>query len=279
VRAFSTGPIFLFDRVPPTETRAGTMSFYATEIPELSRPSAEDHRSMRRGSENWPWIWMGLVCVLFGASGAARAWQDHRFQSAKNRVITPIFPLKDLPKTVGRWRALEGLEASLDPRIAQMAGSVDSLMRVYVNEDTGVTVTALLIYGRAEAVVAHTPEVCYPAVGYQIADDVATHRITFGDANAFLRSTVYAKKGVDLDLEEVFYSIRHDGRWSPSIDGNWKVLRFSPAVFKLQIQRRVVEGERRHLDNPSLDFLKSFIVAFERKVAAESAAPTSAPRS
>ena len=49
-----------------------------------------------------------------------------------------------------------------------MAGSSDTIVRNYVNQKTGDAMSGLVLYGASHKVFAHTPEICYPAAGYQL---------------------------------------------------------------------------------------------------------------
>jgi hypothetical protein len=210
---------------------------------------------------------MIMVCLIFGASGLIRVWQDLRFETVKNEEVKPLFPLKNLERTLGSWRALEDKEAVLDPQIARVAGSVDSLVRIYVDELTGVAVTVLILYGRAEAITRHTPQVCYPSVGYNLVDGGEVIQVPLGTGVGTMSGAfgglVFAKKGGLGDREEVYYSFWNDGVWTPNVEGNWRILRYSPGVFKIQVQRKVNDTEYRLLDNPSGRFLGALMPKFE----------------
>ena len=51
--------------------------------------------------------------------------------------------------------------------MARIAGSSDHTVRTYLDEKSGEQASALILYGKAAVVFAHTPEFCYPAAGYQ----------------------------------------------------------------------------------------------------------------
>jgi hypothetical protein len=247
---------------------------------ELYLPTStieHEHRPGRgRGpSKVWSWVWMTLICVLFAASGLVRVWQDWRYDTAKNQEVKAPFPLKNLPRDLGlgslkEWHALPDTEAVLDPQIARVAGSVDSLVRVYRDDLTGVAITVLVLYGRAETITKHTPQVCYPSAGYGLVDGgevipVPVNPAGSGMPAAFL-GLVFAKKGGMGDREEVYYSLRHEGQWIPTVEGNWQALRYSPGAFKIQVQRKVTDTEHRHFDNPSSRFLSVLVPTFEAMV-------------
>src|SRR5262249_10315762 len=151
------------------------------------------------------------------------------------KSVAPMFPLNQLPQGFGSWLAKEGGEEALDPQIARIAGSHDSLVRVYVNSQTGVAINLLVIYGSGERVSAHTPERCYPSVGYVQHDDPAVKTVKYGRSTAAFRSLLYVRKGDAVAREEVYYAFRQRGQWSPDVEGNWKALSADPSMFKVQI--------------------------------------------
>jgi hypothetical protein len=213
---------------------------------------------------------MALACSLLGASGGVRAWQDFRFATVEGKVKGAPFPLKDLPRTLGDdWKVEEGGEGDLDPEVKQVAGCTDSLIRTYRNTTTGVSVTALLLYGPGKAVAGHTPEVCYPAGGYRSVAEPSILTIAAGpEAKADFRSQVFARDLVhQTRREEVYYSFRHGNRWTPDAQRYWKDFRQHPALFKVQTQRPVSSDEWRQVNNPTEEFLALLMPEIERRIA------------
>jgi hypothetical protein len=222
---------------------------------------------------SYPWVWMTLACMLLGASGGVRAWQDHRFATVQNDVVVSPFALKDLPPTLGDWRAQEGSDASLDPEIARIAGSADHLMRTYTNAAIGQSLTVFILFGPAQIVYAHQPAVCYPAVGYRPVAENLTRSVANGSGPpAQFYSQVYARPNdLQQGRQEVFFSFRHGIRWSPDPGRFWKDFRHHPAMYKVQTQRLVTESEsstaRREQDNPTEQFLALLLPEIERRAA------------
>lgn len=252
------------------------MTLYAAE--QRQDPSASSTASAPLADRAWwPWVWLAIASVFLVGTGLVRVWQDRRFEGVEVLSIAPMFPLTEIPTDLQGWTAQEGAEATLDPQVARIAGSTDSLIRNYVDKRTGVVVTVLVLYGRADQVVAHTPEVCYPAIGYQLAENITDAILTIGGTPSRFRSTVYAKQGASLERQEVFYAFRHHGVWSPEVPGNWRKLRNSPAVFKVQVQRRAGDHERRHLFNPTQQFLSAFLPQLEQRIREQEAGGTATP--
>ena len=217
----------------------------------------------------WTWIWMGLACALLLISGAVRFWEDRTFRAIQIQTINPLFPLKSVDETVGRWEAKESRESVLDPEIARVAGSSDSLIRTYVDKKTGVSVVVLVLYGRAGPVTAHTPEVCYTSQGYDQLETFDLDLPGRDQGTSRFRSLVFTKKGGrEGSQQEVFYAFRSEGRWSPVVEGRWKALETSPPVFKIMVQRRLADRERRNVNNPCIQFLTEMLPALERRIRA-----------
>jgi len=211
---------------------------------------------------------MALACVLLGASGGVRWWQDHRFATKQSRVEISPFPLKELPQTFGDWQMREGSEKSLDPEVAQVAGCTDHVIRTYSNSITGVSLTILILFGPAHAIVSHRPEVCYPSAGYRMIESPLSRVIDNGKGPAAeFRSEGFAREGGQRRREEVQYSFFHGNRWSPDANRFWKDFRHYPSMLKVQVQRHVSETEKRVVNNPTEQLLALLIPEIERRVA------------
>ena len=125
-----------------------------TELPNRARATA--------GSE---WAWIGLICSLLVLAGAHRYWRDWYFQSLAQKSEVSPFPLKDFPRHLNQWKSDADKDESLEPDIVWISGAKDYLVRTYVDEESGQTAVVMIIYGPATKVFAHTPDVCYPAIG------------------------------------------------------------------------------------------------------------------
>lgn len=184
--------------------------------PGLAQPEEAPPAPAR--SKRAPWIWAAMACLTLGTSGVVRAVQERRHQDELNyRESCPIV-LGSIPAQLGGWRLVPGGEKSLDELTIRITGGTDYILRNYVDDLTGVSLGVLVLFGPAEPVMPHTPEVCYPATGYALADDISDRLIKADDGTAMeFRSAVYAKPGGRTALrEEVYYSFRLEGHWSPT---------------------------------------------------------------
>lgn len=223
-----------------------------------------------------PWAWMVVACALLAAAFGARLWQGRRFQTENERGIAKIpFDLEGLPARVGRFRSQEGIDFRLDPETVRYAGGLDHLVRTYTDEETGVRLLVMVLYGRADRVMEHVPELCYGGAGYQQVEGNLDRPITFrrpgGDeGRAIFRSAVFAKAlgSASSGREEAYFAFRNRGAWNPvsPLTGH---NRRPVGVYKIQIQRRLGDAEKRETAakarelNPSESFLAEFVAAFE----------------
>ena len=214
--------------------------------------------------------WAVAASLLLAGSGVLRAFQTARHQEEQDSKVQSPFPLSTLPRTVGDWRVVEGGETRLDDQTTRITGSTDHVLWKYKDDQNGTTVSALILYGPAEPVVPHTPQVCYPATGYHDASGVIDRPIQIGDGKvASFRANAFVKAGGrDLIRSIVYHSFRLDGTWSPGI-ANLRFPRKNPGIFKVQVQRNAIDGEQVGSDGePVEQFLEAFLSALERQIAA-----------
>lgn len=211
------------------------------------------------------WRLIALVCLLLGVSGGARYWRDFQFHQIQNQSKDSPFPLKNLPMIVGSWRALEGVETVLDPEIARIAGSSDHILRTYVNDETGDRASVLVLYGLATMVWGHTPQVCYPAVGFQPLVDYRDVEIPLKDGGTVpFRESLYGKSEAGtVSNHEVYHSFRNAGEWRTDMASQWKRFRSHPGMFKIQIDRRT---ESANIDDKAChDLLAGLVEEIEKR--------------
>jgi len=232
-----------------------------------------------RRSSWGPKSWAFVACLFLAGSGLFRYQQDRRFDVDKSYHEDCPFPLKTLPLEFTGWKATDEGEKSLDPLTLRITGASDHITRTYVDELTGVTLQVLVLFGPAEPVLPHTPQVCYPACGFVPTEDSSHRTVTMADGQkAVFQSAVFAKAGGRSVVREVAYhSFRLEGPWSPDIAQGRKFPRRNPGVFKVQVQRRVVDGERRDRDDPVEHFLAELLPEIDRRVAQGRASKPAGP--
>lgn len=205
--------------------------------------------------------WLAMICLLLGVSGSFRYLRDFQFATLQNQGKDSPFPLKTIPTLLGSWRMIEGAETTLDPQIARIAGSSDHIVRTYENTKTGDQATVLVLYGLADLVWGHTPEVCYPAAGYTALAE--SHDVQVSNAHESKTSTMFRAgtygltQGGASSYQEVFYTFLNGGIWSPEMQSRWKQFRHHPGMFKIQVERRLTNAGKQ--DEACFDLLAALV--------------------
>ena len=214
------------------------------------------------------WVRVALCCVILLGSGAARAWQAHRLaRRLDDGRRGPRVDLDTIPRALGPWR---GAPTVIDEQIARGTGADQIVTRRYVNQDTGVAVDVILLYGPAAEMSIHSPEVCYPSAGYLPVGDSAAKVVKAEGGDVPFRSLVYRKgEGASADLQEVYYTWRYDGRWSPEV-GIRKRFERIPSMYKVHVARRLTDHERRDVGNPCEAFLAALLPELQRRMTSPS---------
>jgi len=222
-----------------------------------------------RRAVNSGWAWMGLACALIGASGLVRVIQDRQFGLVKSSIPPSPFRMEQIPTRIDTWVSQPGDEVKLDPLTVRITGSTDHVMRNYVDELTGAKLSVLVLYGPAEPVAPHTPEVCYPATGWAAEDKVAEFKLPLGSRTARFRDAIYVKSGGGrIDRAKVYYSFRLDGDWAPDIAVGKRFHRTNANIIKVQIQRLIgIHEDPRSANEPVETFLGSMIPEIEGLIA------------
>jgi Protein of unknown function (DUF3485) len=214
-----------------------------------------------------PWGRLALVAAILATSGGARLWQEHRLEQALERGRVSPFPLADLPMDFDAWK---GRATTMDPRIVRGSGSTDIVTRHYVNERTGVGLDVVILYGPTSDMFIHTPELCYPAAGYDPLPGTVERPIAVAGAGPVpFRSLAFTKgEGGVADTQEVYYSLWYDGRWTTQSTSP-KASKRIPGMYKVQVCRRISARERRDLDNPTEPFLAALVGEIDARMASK----------
>jgi hypothetical protein len=210
--------------------------------PLLSMKAEDSRRTASTRAVMSPWTWMAVTCLLLAISGGVRFWRDWQFSALATQKAVSPFPLSQIPWAVGTWQAREGSEAKLDPLIARIAGASDHITRDYDDQKTGERAAVLILYGLGTNVAFHTPDVCYPATGHRLVKGPIDRTITVPGVEVPVRYrwAIYAKQvGGISHYVESYYTFHHKGDWLPEAAVRWKMFRYDPAVYKIQISRDV----------------------------------------
>lgn len=236
-------------------------------VTDLSNSSATAATSAKKGrAVSRTWARVGLACLVLLGSAGLRLWQTRRIEGALAEGRRgPRIDLAALPMVMGAWK---GRATELDPQIARATGADQVVTRRYVNQDTGVSLELIMLYGPAVEMYIHSPEVCYPAAGYTLQGGPESRSLKAGEETVPFRALVYHKgEGAQTDLQEVYFSWWYHGKWTPDV-GNQKHFERIPSMYKVQLARRVIEQERRDVGNPCEAFLLELLPEMGRRIAA-----------
>lgn len=214
--------------------------------------------------------WSLATSVICLAGGAWRVLASAPTRPSDLSVVAP-FDLDAIPRTLGGW--ISSGESQLDPVTMRITGATDHLFRAYYDEMTGTFLSVLILYGPAEPVLPHTPQVCYPASGYRSLNPPVDRTIELGGGqSAGFRAALFGRSGGRTTVRQsVYHSYRLDGVWSPDVTDRSLPRRWA-GLFKVQIQRQVLEGERTDGDEPIESFLRQLLPAMERMIATSTSA-------
>jgi exosortase len=200
------------------------------------------------------------ICVVV-LSGIVHGRWVNRWRISRD-IELAVAKLDRLPMDFGDWR---GRPQTVDRR-ALTAASLDGLVtRHYENHRTGRTTSLVLVCGRPGPVSVHTPEICYPGAGFEMAQSQPARFSVSpgGRAAEFLKA--------DFERQESFSPERVRVYWSWNATGTWSVpenprLTFAsrPLLYKLYLATRITEVFEQSADNTETEFLRQFLPELER---------------
>lgn len=220
-----------------------------------------------------PWGRVALAVLLVAGSAGLRLWQQSRVDERLRSGRSSPFPLAEIPLSLGDWT---GKDEPLDPQVARTTGAVDHISRMYIDERTGVRMSVIVLYGPAEDVSIHAPEICYPVAGYAEIGQARTWPVRSGDHDVPFRALTYGRgpRG-EVDRQHVYYTWYYQGRWSPDRTTR-KHLERIPGMLKVHVARAALPSERLDRGDPGdpcQDFLARLMPEIERRMAAAGATP------
>jgi hypothetical protein len=251
-----------FDDKGPAKTSAPEAKSGAT-----AKPFGHDVKRVLGRAAATPRTWMMITCGMLAISGGIRHWRGYQFYSLGEESRACPFPLADLPTAIGSWRMTEGSDVQLAPEISQIAGSTDHIQRSYTDERTGEVAAVLVMYGPAANVPLHSAITCYPAAGYTLAGEAGEYDLRIPGSGKVARygGAIFSKKVAGYtEYAEVVYSFRHAGDWLPEASSRWKMFRYKPGCFKVQVARIVHEFAIE--SSPSVNLLQDIMVQIEKRL-------------
>lgn len=201
------------------------------------------------------------VLLLTGVCVAHGLWND-RWSTAVD--LDPIYGPKvaAISPKIGDWQGV--------PRPEDAAGAgpneTNSVWR-YTQAGTGRSVLVSLTYGKPKEVAIHTPDMCYPASGYEMIGGISEREVKNGaESAAFYSADFRNKPGQDgAGAFRVQWSWSADGKWAVSREPRLWYGR-SPYLFKLYLIHPITSASGGPDAEAYQAFNESLLVELNRRL-------------
>ena len=112
-----------------------------------------------------PWHWAAVSCVLLAISGVLSFLARLGISGDHTKRFGVPVSASRFAEDAGRLESdsMRGT-ITLPAEVARIAGAKEDVVRRYQDEKTGEVVQVLVLYGLAQSVFSHSPDICYPAV-------------------------------------------------------------------------------------------------------------------
>jgi len=216
-------------------------------------------------------VWFGLVVLAAVSIVGERICLHQATGGAAGERLLEIASrnIDALPETIGPWRMTAS--QPLDENAVRMLQCRANLSRSYRNDDTGESVSLMLLVGRAGPLLAHTPEVCYSSQSFETLEAAHPQVIRKNETDEDVFSSVlFASTTVGGEKQRVYYG------WRPFV-GHWAApknprlsLGGEPVLYKLQVdaQELAPANEKSPEANSIQRFLDDLLPVLDRSLGA-----------
>ena len=216
--------------------------------------------SERQESRLIPWL-VGIVLVV--ASGIIDGLWTNRWKGSEELQLAASH-LDRVPVVIGDWKARAEAD---DPRGMMSAELQRSVTQRYENTRTGRTISLLLICGRPGPISVHTPEICYPAAGYQMAqahpETIAVKADPRGGPAEFLWADFEQLESFPPERLRIYWSWKATGTWSVPYSAR-VAFGSQPFLYKLYLIHRTSRGIEADEDASFADFLQRLLPELDK---------------
>jgi len=196
------------------------------------------------------------VLTLLGGFALFALVQPGLVAGQKPEVVQAL--LTTLPLSFGAWKGVELERTDKDDRDMRVAGAVASISRRY-RDEKGNDVNLLVLYGKPSDMGAHSPQVCYKAIGFKQCANQAQKKFP-GEEDAlwFIR---FENERQGRETLAVYWGWGTGGKFQ-AVDNPRTAFSDQAAIYKVYIQRST--NEPRTADEDAV--LKDFTTAFLREL-------------
>ena len=165
-----------------------------------------------------------------------------------------------VPLKMGDWQGSESERTTKDEADMRVAGAKASLNRRYKHTKTGEEVAVLVLYGIPAEMGAHSPQVCYRAIGFK--ECTGQQRSAFGESGS-LWFTKFEALQNQRDVLGVYWGWGTGGAWNAA-ENPRTTFSDRSLIYKVYLQRTVGLGSKGEEDPALRNFAEVFLKALER---------------
>jgi hypothetical protein len=178
-----------------------------------------------------------------------------------------------VPRNIAEW---SGKDLELSDREVKQAEIAGYVSREYQNR-SGASITVLLVCGRAGPTAVHTPDVCYPASGYQMAAP-ERKKVEWQGSEGNREEQFWATKftkpaAVPPSRLRVYWAWTAEGTWQTPSSPR-RAFAGKPALYKLYVMRAMSSSNEQLEDELCQEFLRLLLPRLERALFATGPATT-----
>jgi len=120
--------------------------------------------------------------------------------------------LQNVPNEIGDW---EGRDAEVEREQIARSNVAGHLSRTFRHRKSGAVVNMFLVCGTSRHITLHTPDLCYPAAGFEMDGEPASRSVEAGlpEPVEFASSHFYKEDEEGLHRLHVMWSFSSDGAW------------------------------------------------------------------
>ena len=197
----------------------------------------------------------GSVALLV-AAGVFEGVRTNRWGQSED-MKAAVSRLTGVPAAFGDWTSQD---QPIDEKVLKVAEATGNVSRAYTNRKTGNTVSVLILCGPPGPIGAHTPDICYKGIGFEM-DGPEEHRaVSFADdQKATYWTAKFQRQATGTDQLRVAWMWGVDGDWTASAAPR-REFALRKALYKLYVSRGVTPAEREA--NPPVDRVQEFLTDF-----------------
>jgi hypothetical protein len=200
--------------------------------------------------------------LILGVSGGIHGLVTERW-GVSERLRTAASRLEAVPLCVGEW---QGQSVDIDARMLTLADVAGCLARSYVHPTKG-EVRLLFLCGRPGPIWVHTPDMCYPGIGYSLVGEPERSAVPNGtdSGSAAFWTARFRRQGPTSDPIRIFWSWNAEDQWSAPDHARVTLWR-STLLYKLYVIRRMSNLDEPLEGDACIDLLRDLLPEVQKCV-------------